>query len=278
MSRRIVPGSFWVGILASVLLLAGTMRASSRSGLPDMVGIWDGFFLAAGGVTGGVQSDITQQDFKRLEGDGELLGLDNPLLYSFRAKLARPDFLTGKGVTSTGRLVFQAGLATFAGLGGDAGVMAPEYRFVPSRGDASRVSALLLHPFPGVAGPDITGTFEGPFVSLPDPVTGAPADPTFRGIGRMQFSPRIARGSFGGRVELFLQPDQPPVISWPILATTSEDRRVVWIAQGKSGRIVYEAVVVPAPNAESKTTIDGVGRLLFNDGRTLFNAFNVSLR
>jgi hypothetical protein len=93
----------------------------------------------------------------------------------------------------------------------------------------------------------------------------------------MQISPRNVRGSFAGRVELFLQPDRPPVISWPILATTSEDRRVVWISQGKSGRIIYEAVV-PAPNAESKTSIDGVGRLLFNDGRTLFNAFNVFLR
>src|SRR5262249_52307219 len=190
---RIVPGSFWVGILASVLLLTGTLRASSHSGLPDVLGIWDGFFLAAGGVTGGVQSDVTQQDFKRLEGDGELLGLENPFLYNFRATLARPDFLTGTGVTSTGRLVFQADLATFPGLGGDAGVMAPEYHFVPSRGGASRVSALLLRPFPGAAGPDITGSYEGPFVSLPDPVTGAPADPTFRGIGRMQFSPRSAR-------------------------------------------------------------------------------------
>ena len=150
MSRRIVPGMFWVGILAcAVLPPAGTMRASSPSGLPDVLGIWDGFFLAADGATGGVRSDVTQQDFKRLAGDGALLDLGGgDMEYQFAATLARPDFLTGTGVTSTGRLVFQADLATFAGRGGDAGVMAPEYHFVPSHGGANRVRRCCCIPSP----------------------------------------------------------------------------------------------------------------------------------
>jgi hypothetical protein len=275
MSRRIVPGTFWVGSLACALLLAGTMRASGPSHrLPDVQGIWDGFFLAADGATGRVRSDITAQDFRSLAGDGVLLDLESgDLAYRFRATLARPDFLTGTGVTRTGRLVFQADLTTFAGLGGDAGVMTPEYHFVPSRGDESRLSALLLHPFPGVAPPDIAGSYEGPFVSLPDPITGAPADSTFRGIGRMQISPRDARGSFSGGVKFFLDSHPDPLISWPFLATTSDNGRVIWISQGATGRIFYDGVVVPAPD-KAVARLDGVFRLFLNDGRTLFNAYN----
>jgi hypothetical protein len=276
MSRRIIPGTFWVGSLASalLLLLAGTMRASGPPHhLPDVQGVWDGFFLAADGATGRVRSDITEQHFRRLAGDGVLLDLQGgDLAYRFRATLARPDFLTGTGVTPTGRLVFQAELGPFAGLGGDA-VMAPEYHFVPARGGAGRISALLLHPFPAVDAPDIAGSYEGPFVSLPDPITGAPADPTFRGIGRMPIAPRNARGSFAGRVNLFLDSEPDPLISWPFLATTSDDGRVIWISQGVTGRIIYEGVVVPAPD-QTVARLDGVFRLLFNDGRSLFNAYN----
>ncbi len=269
MSRRIVPGTFWIGILACalLLLLAGTMRASNPSHRPPEVrGIWDGFFLAADGTLGGAQSDITQQDFRRLAGDGVLFDLESAELfnaYNFSATMPRDDFITGTGVTRPGRLVFQADLGPFAGVGGDA-VMAPEYRFVPSRGDESRISALLLlHPFPSVAPPDIAGSYVGP-------------DPTFMGIVTMQISSRSDRGTFAGRVEIFPHPDQPPLISWPSLATTSDDRRLIWISQGGKGRIIYDGVVVPAPE-NTVDRIDGVFRLQFNDGRSLFNAWNCAL-
>jgi hypothetical protein len=292
MNRRIVPGTFWVGILAcALLLLASPMRASSPSHrLPEVQGIWDGFFLAAEGSTGLVRSDITQQVHRRIAGNGVLLDLEGRALlnaYNFSATVVRDDFVTGTGVTRTGRLVFQAGLETYAprppevafqtGLeprAGEAAVMYPEFHFVPSRGGESRISALLLHPFSGVAPPDIAGGYLGPFVSLPDPITGNPPDSTFRGIGRMQISPRN-RGSFAGRVELFLNPDQPPVISWPMLATTSDDRRVIWVSQGAAGRIIYDGVVVPASDAESEAfRLDGVFRLFLTEGRSLYNAYN----
>src|SRR5262249_5314495 len=194
----------------------GTMRGCGPcGGLADVQGRWDGFFLAADGTLGGVQSDITQQHFRRLAGDGVLFDLETGELfnaYNFNATLARPDFLTGTGVTRTGRLVFQAGLETHAprpprvpfpaspeSRAGDAPVMYPESHFVASRGGASRISALLLHPFFGVAPPDIAGSYKGPFVSLSDPITGDPPDPSFTGIGMMQIS-RNDRGSFDGLV------------------------------------------------------------------------------
>jgi hypothetical protein len=277
MSRRIVPGTFWVGILACALLLPGTTRAARPFRLlPNVQGIWDGFFIAADGETGPVRSDITEQRFQRIAGNGLIDRVGGDVAYRFRATLARPDFLTGTGVTRTGRLVFQADLATFAGLGGDAGVMTPEYHFVPSRRGKSRISALLLHPFPGIAPPDIAGSYEGPFISLPDPITGDFPDPTFRGTGRMQISPRNARGSFAGSVRFFHDSGSDPFISWPFLATTSDNGRVIWISQGAAGRIVYDGVVIPAPD-KSVSRIDGFFRLIFNDGRSLFNAYNCSI-
>jgi hypothetical protein len=261
---------FWFGVLAGALLLAGTIRASNPSRLPDLLGVWDGFYLADDGATGPIRTNVTLQESRRLKGDGELFDLDgSDVPYRFAETLARPDFLIGTGVTATGQLVFHAGLATYAGRGGDAGVMAPEYQFLPARGGASGASALLLHPFPGVQTPDLSGSGQGSFVSLPDQ--------TFKGIGKVAISARNTRGSFAGRVEFFHDPTQSPIFSWPLLATASNDRRVVMISQGKTGRILYDGVVVPAQDATSKTFIGGFFRLIFTEGGTTFGAFNFNL-
>ena len=282
MSYRIVPATFWVSALVIVisLLLPGSMSGSGPiHRLSDFEGSWDGFYLASDGGTGPVTSDITEQKSRRLAGEGVLFDLaDGDVAYQFRATLSRPDLLNGTGETSKGRLTFKGDLATFAGLGGDAGVMASEYRFIPSHGGASRISSLLLHPFPGLNSPDISGTAEGRFVSLPDPITGDLPDPSFMGTGRMQISPRNNRNSFAGNVQLFLDPDEPATISWPFLATTSDDRRVIWISQGRGGRIIYDGVVIPAPDAESNTFMGGFFTLLLNDGRSFYNAYNFSIR
>jgi hypothetical protein len=279
MTRQIVPGMFWVGLLAGALLVVGSVRASGPSVVLNVLGIWDGFYLAADGATGPVTSDVTQQDFRRLAGDGVMSDLGgSDLEYRFDATLARPDFLTGTGVTTTGRLVFQADLATFTGLGGDAGVMFPEYHLVPPGSGPSRISGLLLHPFPGMAAPNLAGRGQGSFVSLPDPtIPGALADPRFTGVGTVQISPRNPRDSFAGEVKLFLDPNQPAILSWPLLATSSNNRRVIMISQGKTGRIVYDGVVVPGQTARSPTFVGGFFRLVFNSGGTQFGAFNFSL-
>jgi hypothetical protein len=198
----------------------------------------------------------------------------------------RADFIAGTGVTQTGRLVFQAGLESYAPQppvvafqtsleprAGDGAVMYPEFHFVPSHGGASRASALLLNPFITIDAPDIAGSYEGPFLSLADPVTGAPADPTFRGIGRMPILPRNARGTYAGQVQLYFDPNSDPFISWPFLATASDDGRVIWVAQGKAGRIIYDGVVVPAPDMTVER-LDGIFRLFLNEGRTLYNSYN----
>src|SRR5262245_46581359 len=103
MSRRIVPGTFWVGILSCGLLLVQTVTAARPPDRPpNLVGIWDGFFLAADGATGHVQSVITRQDFRRIAGEGELLDLDDRVVftaYNFNATVTGADFLTGTGTT-----------------------------------------------------------------------------------------------------------------------------------------------------------------------------------
>jgi hypothetical protein len=277
MSRRIVPATFCVAILAcSLLFVAGALRASGPA-VPIAQGGWDGFFLAADSTLGGVQSDITRQDFRRLTGDGVLFDLESGGLYNtinFNATRTAANFITGNGVTQTGRFVFQASLGPFAGLGGN-NVMEPEYHFVPPGDDQGRVSALLLHPFAGIDAINIAGSYNGPFVSLADPVTGAPADRTFNGFGTMQISPRNDRGYFTGSVKLFTDTNATPLLSWPFLATTGDDRRVIWIAQGKAGRIIYDGVVVPMSDTDIR--LDGVFRIVFNNGRRLFNSYNCSV-
>src|SRR5262245_16360740 len=88
-SRRIVSGTCWL-VLVFVLVL----KASGPShGLPEVEGVWDGFYVTADGATGLVSSDITEQDFRRLAGDGVLFDLEGgDVTYRFRATLARPDF------------------------------------------------------------------------------------------------------------------------------------------------------------------------------------------
>jgi len=280
MRRRFFHVMFWVGNLACALAMAGAMMASSLSqNLPDVQGAWDGFYLAADGATGPFSFDVTRQDFRRLEGNGLLPFVENDgLPYQFNATMPSPDFITGTGVTPAGRLNFHAGLETYTGLGGDAGVMTPKYHFVPPQGAASRISALMLHPFPGVATPDISGDGRGSFVSLPDPnIPGDVPDPTFTGIGLVQISPRNARGSFAGSVEFFREPGQPPVFSWPLLATASDNRRVIMISQGATGRIIYDGVVIPPQASESNTFVGGFFRLQFFDGQSFFGAYNFNL-
>ena len=93
MSRRIVPGTFWVGMLLCSLLIATKLWASGPPHrVPDLRGHWDGFFLAAdnGGVVGLVGSEITGQFEREIEGEG-LLGLEGqpPLeSYGLRATVA----------------------------------------------------------------------------------------------------------------------------------------------------------------------------------------------
>src|SRR5690349_6037000 len=61
MSRRIIPGTFGVGMMLCSLLIAAKLWASGPPDrMPDLRGHWDGFFLAAdnGGVRGLVGSDI----------------------------------------------------------------------------------------------------------------------------------------------------------------------------------------------------------------------------
>jgi hypothetical protein len=59
------------------------------------------------------------------------------------------------------------------------------------------------------------------------------------------------------------------------LATTGDNGRVIGISQGRTGRFFYDGVVTPA---ESDTFMGGFLTLQFNDGRSLYNAFNLSIR
>ncbi|HVJ81949.1 MAG TPA: hypothetical protein VNC50_12850, partial [Planctomycetia bacterium] len=242
-------------------------------------GVWDGFYVTAAGATGRIESNITQGDNRRLAGDGTFFNLGNgDATFSYRATLADPDFLTGTGETPTGRLTLKAGLETFAGVGGDAAVMPAEYHLVPSRGEATGISGLLLHPFPGIATPDMSGSGEGPFVSLPDPsIPDDVPDPNFKGLGKVQISPLSARGTFAGRLEFSRVPGQQTIFSWPLLATASDNGRVIMVAQGPSGRAIYDGVVIPPPDAESKTFIGGFFKLQFIDGQSHFGAVNFSV-
>jgi len=280
MRRRIFRGTFWVGILACTLPMAGAMSAlSPPGGAANIEGAWDGFYQSADGATGMVGSNITHLKPPRVAGEGTLFDLENgDVSYDLEATMAQPYFITGTGAASNGRMTFQADLENFNGLGGDAGVMSAKYRFVPSRGGANTVEALLLRPFPGVATPDISGNGRGPFASFPDPnIPGDVADPSFTGVGQVQISPINERGMFAGRVDFRRAANQPPIFSWPLLATTSDNGRIIMISQGATGRIVYDGVVVPPSTPEQQTFVGGFFRLRFFDGGSLYGAINFNL-
>jgi hypothetical protein len=93
----------------------------------------------------------------------------------------------------------------------------------------------------------------------------------------VQISPRSARGAFAGRLEFSRVPGQTPIFSWPLLATASDNGRVIMIAQGATGRAIYDGNVIPPPTPESKTFIGGFFKLQFIDGQSVFGAHNFSI-
>jgi hypothetical protein len=288
MSRHLITVVFWVGIATSALLVGVTTWASSPPHrVLNLVGFWDGFFFGSDGQPGRVQSAITQQDFRRLAGDGALLPLGDgdPInTYAFRATMPRDDFLAGTGVTPTGRLVFQAYLETYgpkprfnfetipnpgAGDAEDAGLMYPEFHFVPSRGSVGQFGAILLHPFPGGHTPDVSGQGAGSFLSL--------TDSTFFGALQVTTLPR-ERGSFYGHVDFsFPESPQHSPFSWPFFATTSSEGRILMIAQGKTGRLLYDGIAIPGGVDQTPTFVGGFYRISFLDGGFNYGAYNFNL-
>jgi hypothetical protein len=279
MSRQIVPKMFWAGILASGLLLVLTATRSAKGVShtpPNLRGVWDGFYVTDDGTRGSVESAIREQRSRRFAGNGQLLDLaTGDLPYRFLGTVTAGDFVNGTGRIRGGHLVFHGGLATFAGLGGDAGVMSLSNQF-HSHSSHGQVDTLLLHPFPGTASPDITGNAVGTFRSITDPNTGDPPDPSFAGIARVTISSRSNRGTFTGHMDLSHGPNDPPFLSWPFLSTTSLDHQTIWVSQGATGNGVYQGAVLTGPDANTSTEIWGIFKLNFNDGRILYNTYNIS--
>jgi hypothetical protein len=273
MSRRIVPGLFWVGmVLCSVLTATRVWAQWPPDRVPDLRGHWDGFFLAAdnGGGVGLVRSDITGQLRREIEGEG-WLGLEGqpPLeSYIFGATAAADDVIAGTGPSTTGRVVVRGGLQTFAGVQGVAGIWDPDLLFVPAQGRAVRIGSTLLHPFPDDNAPDLGGyAAQGPFQGQ--------TDPTVRGTGVMMFR-SLERGSFPGRFAFTpTNPNLQAPFSWPVRATTSADGKLIMVGQGKTGKMSYDGAIIS--RAGSPSEIWGIARLSLVDGRVLYNAWNATL-
>jgi hypothetical protein len=273
MSRRIIPGTFGVGIMLCSLLIATRLWASGPpNALPDLRGHWDGFFLADdnGPVVGLVQSDITDQLHRRIAGEG-MLGLQGqpPLeSYDFQATVAADDHIAGTGSSTTGHVVVRGDLQTFAGVQGVAGIWDPDLVIVPAQGRPVPLSATLLHPFPDDNAPNLGGfVAQGPFRSQ----TGT----TFSGIGVMTFG-SLDRGSFPGSFA-FTPTDtkQQSPFSWPARTTTSADGRFIMVGQGKTGKMSYNGSIILRNGSPS--AIWGIAKLSLLDGRVLYNTYNANL-
>jgi hypothetical protein len=273
MSRRIIPGTFGVGMMLCSLLIATKLWASGPPNeVPDLRGHWDGFFLADdnGSVVGLVLSDITDQLHRRIAGEG-LLGLQGqpPFeSYDFQATVAADDQIAGTGSSTTGHVVVRGDLQTFAGVQGVAGIWNPDLAVVPPQGRPIPLSATLLHPFPDTNAPDLGGyVAQGPFRSQ--------TDPTFSGTGVMTFG-SLERGSFpGGFAFTPTNPNPQSPFSWPTRATTSADGKLIMIGQGKTGRMSYNGSIIM--RGGSPSAIWGIARLSLGDGRILYNTWNATL-
>lgn len=265
MSRRIVPVTFWVGMLScAVLLLEPWARASGPPArVPNLQGPWDGFIQGGLGLA---QADITGQDHQRIEGQVDLVGLTQ--FFDFRGTVS-DNVIAGAGRTATGRVVVRGGIETFEGVTGDAVVWHPEFRFVPVRGRATQVGATLLHPFPDVTTTNIAGRTAGPFVGQ--------TNRAFSGYGIMDLLPPD-RGGFPGTFHFIpaSTADSQLGFSWPVRATASATGQFIMIGQGKTGGMTYIGSVITSQDG-SPTKIWGIARLLFNNGHVLYNTFNANL-
>ena len=269
MSRRIIPATFLALFLSAVVLpLAVHVEAFGLGPrVPSVQGTWDGFLqdLDDPGTPDLVRSFIVQQDNRRIQGDALLLDLDGRTVFNainIEATLARDDFITGTGRTLTGRLVFQAGLETFEGAMGDAGVMQPDFHFVPVQ---ARAASILLHPFPAVNPPDIAGIGMGTFRSA--------SDPSFRGELALDIFPPV-RGSFPGSL-LFLPAGGSPR-PYHLLATSSDDGRIIMIGLGAAGkRLVVDGAA--RPPQDGVTPVDGLYRISLGGQVTDFGAYNFNI-
>jgi len=272
MSRRLVSCTFLLGLLVTVALpLVLHVKASSPpSRVPIVVGSWDGVFHDPDdtGVLGQVRSVIGQQDGRRIRGDAEWLTLDGLRVfnaYNFSATIARQDFITGTGLTPTGRVVFQERLAIFEGAGGDAAVLVPDL-ITPVRGRASRVGSLLLRPFPAHNPPEMAGQWDGKLQS---------ASPSgVHGDMVLAIAPVDEPGASLPGEMCLLTPGGP--ILFYLRATASDDNRLIMIAQGTPGRFVAEGMVTPASDGRV-ATVNALYRYSVNDGRFDFGAINFRL-
>lgn len=272
MGRRIMPVTFWsCALLSAALLVADAVRADRPPA--SLLGHWDGFYQQSDPdeAPGRIRSDITRQVRRRIAGNGVLLDSEGLVLsnaLNWTGTLAGDDFVHGVGRTLNGRVVFDADLELVPGATGNAGVMDPQYLFIPVRGRPQRTNAILLHPFPDVDSPDIAASGLGTFQSR--------ADPTFKGELSVQIFPRD-RDSFPGHVDFFPDSILDPPFSWQLRATTSNNGRALLIAQGKTGQIVYNGNLMFEGGSTTPTAIWGLYRLNLLDGRTDFGSINFNL-
>ncbi|HWE40730.1 MAG TPA: hypothetical protein VG406_29585 [Isosphaeraceae bacterium] len=267
MSRRIVPLTFLAALLLSGGLLA--VRVMADGLVPDVRGEWDGFFQMADSEdqVGRMSTVINLQDHRRIRGDARLLDLDEQGVFNsinFEATVAGREAVVGVGVTRTGQVVFQANLETFRGDRGDAGVLEPEFLFVPVRGHASRVGAVLLRPFPALNPTDIAGSGAGTFQSALTPGLGGNVELEISGLDRGRFPGTLVIMTGTGLNR-----------SFELLATTSDDGRYVMIGQDPAVRLVADGVTFPRNEA---TGVDALYRISRNDGRIVdYGAINFNV-
>jgi hypothetical protein len=285
MSRRIIPGTFWAGILLSVVLvLADSVWASRPSdGVPNLVGQWDGFFQEADTKElGHVRSDINAQVQQRIKAHGMLFDPQGELLtpYELSAMVSDDNFITGMGNSPMGGVAYDAVFETFAGDVGDAGVQLARYQFSPRRSPPIVADATLLRPFPDADAPDISGIGTGTFVSTSN-------TSTFGGSLLVTIAPRDHRGAFPGQAMFMNESGGDfPSLSWDLRATISGPNhfitpsganRFVMIAQGGIGRLVADGVSLPMTGGNARRFIGGRYSLQLIDGRTDFGAYNFTL-
>ena len=84
----------------------------------------------------------------------------------------------------------------------------------------------------------------------------------------------LSRGTFPGHV--VFRPRSADPFRWPFVATTSSEGRVLMIAQGQTGRILYDGIVLPT-NESKPTFVGGFYRLMSLEGRFDFGAINFTV-
>lgn len=270
MSRRLVPGLFWIGVVGCATLVVVPLGRAVPPGPPPVVlsgtsiGFWRVQDPFGGGSTALALYDLGRRANRRYQGP-LIVGLEGaPLFNAINVTLTGADFYVGTGGGDLGKFVLR-GYPTF--FDGGAMISSTELALRTGGGHHSQADLFALRAFDDPAGPLPAGTWSGTFLSQSGTQGGL----------RLDVAPpeSLIHPSLSFQGDLILAPDALTGMYFAQLGTISDtDGRFIMIGQGSIGRISAEGFF--SSSTERGPFADAIYQL-YTEGGVDFGTINFSL-